>query len=284
MPINELLPWYLTLQLFALAGLPLAFAWLRRLPSRGYAAAKVLGLLLSGVLFWWGGILQVWNTTPGAALTAAAILLLVGLWKMRGHWAEVRPWWQTHRAFVITTEVLFLAAFLLWATVRATQPQIATTGGEKWMEIAFLNAVLRSPTMPPHDPWLSGYAISYYYLGYLLLAMLTQLSGLPGAIAFNLGNAAWFALAAVGAYGVLYDLRKTSRPGAALLAPLLLLLTGGWIFAASPPRQIPPSGSPPSNSIGGAPPAPSTITPPSAPPPTPSTKKSLTSSPPSASS
>ena len=226
MLMNELLPWYLTLQLFALAGLPLAFAWLRRLPSRGYAAAKVLGLLLSGVLFWWGGILQVWNNTPGAALTAAALLLLVGLWQMRGHWAEVRTWWKSQRAFVITTEMLFLAAFLLWAIVRASQPQLETAGGEKWMEIAFLNAVLRSPTMPPHDPWLSGYAISYYYLGYLLLGMLTQVAALPATVAFNLGNAAWFALAAVGAYGVVYDMLDGRRPGGALFAPLLLLVTG----------------------------------------------------------
>ncbi|MEA3397441.1 MAG: DUF2298 domain-containing protein, partial [Chloroflexota bacterium] len=128
--------------------------------------------------------------------------------------------------FVITTEMLFLAAFLLWAIVRASQPQLATAGGEKWMEIAFLNAVLRSPTMPPHDPWLSGYAISYYYLGYLLLGMLTRVAALPATVAFNLGNAAWFALAAVGAYGVVYDMLDGRRPGGALLAPLLLLVAG----------------------------------------------------------
>ncbi|MCD4738101.1 MAG: DUF2298 domain-containing protein [Anaerolineae bacterium] len=218
--------WYLTLQLFALAGLPLAFAWLRNLPSRGYAVAKSLGLLLSGLLFWWGNILHLWPNRPAAILTSVGLIFALGIWQMRGHWPALRAWWQTHRTFILLTEVLFALAYLGWAAVRATQPQIATAGGEKWMEIAFLNALLRSPAMPPHDPWLSGYAISYYYLGYLLLALPTQLSGLPSAIAFNLGNAAWFALAAVAAYGVLYDLRKTPRPGAALLAPLLLLLPG----------------------------------------------------------
>ena len=226
MKIQTLVVWYVTLQIFSLAGLPLAFAWLRTLPSRGYAAAKALGLLLSGVLLWWGGIAHVWHNTAGAALMAALIVLALGIWRLRGRWREIVPWWREHRAFVLATEALFLIAFVLWAAVRATQPQIATAGGEKWMEIAFLNALQRSPSMPPHDPWLSGFAISYYYLGYLLLSMLTTVSGIPATIAFTLGNAAWFALAAVAAYGIVYDLLDGRDPFGTLLAPVLLLLTG----------------------------------------------------------
>ncbi len=44
------------------------------------------------------------------------------------------------------------------------------------MELAFINAILRSPAFPPHDPWLSGYAISYYYFGYVLVAMIARLA------------------------------------------------------------------------------------------------------------
>ncbi|HOT92168.1 MAG TPA: DUF2298 domain-containing protein [Anaerolineae bacterium] len=226
MIIKQWLTWYVTMQVVALMGLPLAFAWLRRLPSRGYAVAKALGLLLTGVVFWWGGIMHLWENTMSAALMAAVLVFAVGLWAMRHRWAEVRPWWQTRRAFVLTTEALFLGAFALWTAVRASQPQLETAGGEKWMEIAFLNAVLRAPQVPPHDPWLSGYAISYYYLGYFLLGMLTRLAALPATVAFNLGCAGWFALAAAGAYGIVYDLldqRDALRP---LLAPLLLLFTG----------------------------------------------------------
>ena len=221
-----LLSWYLTLQFFSLAGLPLAFSWLRGLPSRGYAAAKALGLLLSGVLLWWGGTLHLWDTQGAAVFGAAGLLFLAGLWSMRAQWDEARAWWRAHRTFVLTAELLFAGAFLLWSAVRATQPQLETAGGEKWMEIAFLNAVLRSPTMPPHDPWLSGFAISYYYLGYLLLGMVTRAAAVPATVAFNLGNAAWFALAAVGAYGIVYDMAGGKHPRASLLAPLLLLVTG----------------------------------------------------------
>jgi YYY domain-containing protein len=224
--IGQFLTWYLTMQVFALVGLPLAFVWLRRLRSRGYAVAKALGLLLTGVVVWWGGILHLWENTMSAMLVAAGFVFGVGMWALWRHRAEVRPWLQEQGAFILTTEILFLAALLLWTVVRASQSQLETAGGEKWMEIAFLNAVLRSSQVPPHDPWLSGYAISYYYLGYFLLGTLTRLSALPSTVAFNLGCAGWFALAAVGAYGVVYDLLERRGVLRSLFAPLLLLLTG----------------------------------------------------------
>jgi len=224
--MRDVLVWYLVLQLLTLAGLPLSFAWLRRLPSRGFAVAKTLGVLLVGVVFWWGGIAQLWANTAAGAVVAALAVLGVGLWLMRNRWAELRPWWERNREFVLATEFLFALAFLLWVIVRALQPQLETAGGEKWMEIAFLNAVLRAPSMPPHDPWLSGYAISYYYLGYHLVGMITKLAAVPGAIAFNLGVASWFALTATGAYGVVYDLLGGEAPGRALFGPLLLVVTG----------------------------------------------------------
>ena len=224
--LKAMLFWYLAMQGLALVGLPWAFLWLRRLPSRGYALAKALGLLLVGFLLWWGGILHLWGVSLAAVLTSAALVFVGGLYLLRGEWSAWWRWWRGHRHFILTTELLFAAAFVLWTLVRATQPQIETAGGEKWMEIAFLNATLRSPAMPPHDPWLAGFAISYYYFGYLLMAVLTLLSGLVSTVAFNLANGGWFALAAVGAFGLLYDLLEGERLLAALWSPFLLLLTG----------------------------------------------------------
>ena len=224
--VGQFLTWYLAMQIFALAGLPLAFVWLRRLRSRGYALAKALGLLLTGVVVWWGGILHLWEDTTSAILVAAGLVFAVGVWALWSRRAEVRPWLREQGKFILTTEALFLGMLLLWTMVRASQPQLETAGGEKWMEIAFLNAILRSPQVPPPDPWLSGYAISYYYLGYFLLGMLTRLAALPATVAFNLGCAGWFALAAVGAYGIVYDLLERRGVLRSLFAPLLLLLTG----------------------------------------------------------
>ncbi len=218
--------WYVVLQAFALVGWPLAFAWLRHLPSRGFAVAKALGLLLTGVIFWWGGSLHLWHNTVGAIVFAGLLVLGIGLWSMRDRWREADRWWRDQWRFVLTTELLFLATFVIWALVRASQPMLQTAGGEKWMEIAFLNAMLRTPKMPPHDPWLSGFAISYYYLGYILMAILTRMAAIPASIAFNLSNAGWFALTTIGGYGLVYDLLGGRGLLRALLAPLLMLVTG----------------------------------------------------------
>ena len=80
------------------------------------------------------------------------------------------------------------------------------------MEFGFINGILRSRTFPPHDPWLSGYAISYYYFGYVIVAMLTRLSGLPSDVTFNLTGAMLFALT------VDRGLQPGLQPGAGLPA------------------------------------------------------------------
>jgi uncharacterized membrane protein len=160
----------------------------------------------------------------GAVLLMAGVCIVVGAGRRR----EIVAWVRVHWRSLLTMEVLFLLGFALWAFVRANNPEIEAT--EKPMELAFLNSILRSPTFPPRDPWLSGYGISYYYFGYVLLAFLARLTGTPASIAFNLGNAMWWALTALGTYSLLYNLlaRRDGQPRlvAALLGPLFVLITG----------------------------------------------------------
>ncbi len=105
------------------------------------------------------------------------------------------------------------------------------------MEVALINAIMHSPTFPPHDPWLSGYAISYYYFGYVMTAMLAELTSAPAAIAHNLMLSLVFALSAISAYGLVYDLllaywqakgedppNRGRASALALLGPFFLLI------------------------------------------------------------
>ncbi len=197
--------WYLLISLLGLLAFPLAYRLLPALADRGYAFSRALGWLLWGYLFWLLGSLGVLQNDAGGELLAGLLLAGVVFWSARrGGWREIAAWFRTQRRLVWTVELLFLIAFAAWAVVRAANPEI--TGTEKPMELAFINAILRSPTLPPFDPWLSGYAISYYYFGYVLVAMLAKLAGTSGGVAFNLGVSLVFALSAVGSYGLLYNL------------------------------------------------------------------------------
>jgi YYY domain-containing protein len=218
----NVLIWWILVEILGLAALPLTWRLLRNLPDRGYALSKPLGILVTSYLFW---LLVSFHLLSNTRVAIVFVVLLVALGStalyLRGRRADHQALEQGTRGFslrtddlflflrrnlvlVASTELVFSVAFCLWVLVRAYNPEISAT--EKPMEFAFLNAILRSEHFPPLDPWLSGFAISYYYFGYVMVAMLTRLSGVPSEVAFNLAIALLFALTASGAFSLTYNL------------------------------------------------------------------------------
>ena len=228
--------WYIIISLTGLAAFPLAYRLLPALSDRGYSLSRAFGLLLWGYLFWLMGSLHILHNDLGGQLFALSLVLLTSWLALRKITpGELKQWLITRRSLVITVEALFLLAFAALSLVRAANPEIF--GTEKPMELAFINAILRSPAFPPNDPWLSGYGISYYYFGYVLVAMLARMTAVPGSVAFNLGISLVFALTSTGAYGLVYNLlsarskeeppddeKHGSRSYYALLGPLFILM------------------------------------------------------------
>jgi YYY domain-containing protein len=211
--------WYLLITLVGWLTFPLAYQLFPALADRGFSLVRALGLLVWGYVFWLMASLGLIQNDGGGLLLAlillaaasGAVLLNKERRKAQGEWIRSKV------RLIVIVEVLFFLAFAAWAFVRASNPNIETSGGEKTMELAFINAILRSPTFPPHDPWLSGYAISYYYFGYVMTAMLAKATGTLGSLAHNLMSALIFALSFIGAYGILYNLLAVWR-GRQLLA------------------------------------------------------------------
>jgi YYY domain-containing protein len=232
------LRWYLIVQVFGFAALPLALRLFRHLPDRGYGVSKPLGLLLAGWAFWLLTTFGWTHNTAGGILVAVALLVAAGiavrLANQPTNQLTNHLTWRT----VLAVEAVFALTFVAWCVVRAHMPRIETAGGEKWMETAFLNAILRSATFPPHDPWLSGFAISYYYFGYVIMAMLARLAAVPSPIAFNLGIATLFSLTCTGAFSLVYNLivanaialgerlKQATALLGGLLGPLLVAVVG----------------------------------------------------------
>lgn len=202
--------WWVILQLIGLAAWPLAFRLLRFLPDRGYTAAKPLGLLLASYGLWLFGSLGLVSNSLGGIVFALAIVIAASAWTLsRDGIAALREWFNQHRAMVIVYEALFLVAMSGWAAYRATNPSISST--EKPMEFMFLNSILRSPAFPPQDAWLSGFGISYYYFGYVMMVVMTRLAGTEPGVAYNVSHGLWFAMIACGAFGAGYQVSNLKR-------------------------------------------------------------------------
>src|ERR1043166_746071 len=229
--------WYILIAIIGWLAFPLAYYLFPALAERGYAFSRALGLLVWAYVFWLFASLGLAQNDLGGLLLGLVILGGLSAWAYLRCRSELVEWLRENRRLIITTEGLFLLAFGAMAFVRSTNPEIFTAGGEKRMETAFINAILHSPTFPPHDPWLSGYAISYYYFGYVMAAMLAKFTSAPASVAHNLMLSLIFGLSAVGAYGLIYNLlivyrgsRAADQPVrvipavGALLGPLFLLV------------------------------------------------------------
>jgi YYY domain-containing protein len=235
MPIADLFAavrWWAAVTILGLAATPLVLQLLRWLPDRGYAFVKMAGVLLVSYLFWLLSSLGLLGNNHGGILLAMLLVLAASVWSYRRNNGEVREWLRANRRYVLVAELVFALAFFFWAWARAQNPAI--TGTEKPMEFAFLNAVGRSHTMPPLDPWLSGYAISYYYFGYVMTSLIARLALVAEPLAFNLGLAWLAAGTGLGAFGLVYNLvsatraKANERPalGLGILSAIALPLAG----------------------------------------------------------
>jgi YYY domain-containing protein len=205
--------WWLIIELLGLAALPIAFCSMRWLPDRGYSFSKVLGLLIASYLLWMGAMTGFLRNDPGGILfTILAVfgLSVLLLWKGT-NFHEFVDFMREKKRLILVIELLFALVFIAWVVLRAYAPEkVMSAGGEKFMEMAFLNGVLNSPRFPPLDVWLSGFGISYYYFGYIMMGLMTRITGATSGVGFELYDALLFALTIVGVFGIVYNLIANS--------------------------------------------------------------------------
>ena len=206
--------WLLAVYLISFAAMPLVFTVFRRLPDRGYAFAKLAGLVVVTYGTW---LLASGHVLPFTTWSVLLVLLaLAGLgvvvWRL-GAGTDIRAFVRQKRNLIIYYELLFLAAFAFMLFIRILNPDVWHTvyGGEKTMEVGFLNSALRSPWMPPADPFFSGGYVNYYYQGQFLIACLIKLVGVDPAIAYNLSFPLLFGLCFTAAASIVYNIVAWSR-------------------------------------------------------------------------
>ena len=235
--------WLMVIEGMSLLTLPIGFVLFRALPDRGFLFTKILGLLLVCLIVWLLASLH-WMAFSRASVTVAMVAVgAVSLAILVRRRDEIVDFVRRRWSILLVGEVLFLTAFLIFIALRMANPDLwhPFRGGEKPMDFAYLNAVLRSSYMPPYDPWFAGGYINYYYWGQFVVATLIHATGIAPATAFNLAVPTLFALTAGAAFALVYNmaeatLRRRSSQVSALpsrrglrWSPVLAGL-GGFLF------------------------------------------------------
>ena len=209
MGIFDIALWFLTLEAFSFAAFPIAFRAFSRMPDRGYAFSKPLGLLSVGFT---AGLIGMSHTIPVSnlsVLAALAIIVGISVLAVRRWRREIWTFLRNNLTVVLLTEALFVLVFASMTLFRAMVPDISTT--EQPMDLMFLSSTVASTYYPPIDAWFAGEQVSYYYLGYLLIGSVALLTNTVTPIAYTLGLATYAAIAAVAAFGLTFNLVRLSR-------------------------------------------------------------------------
>lgn len=202
--MSEALRWWFILLVAGGLQLPLCLALFRRLPDRGYSLSKPFGLLLLGFAFWFANSLRLLPNHAGAILFVLLLLAAVGALFAYRERDGMLAWGRANWRYIVAVEAVFALVFVTAAWLRSTVGNIQ--GTEQPMDLMFLNAVVEAEHFPPKDPWLSGHTVAYYYGGYLLIGLLSKLSGVVTSVGYNLGLATIASMAFVGAGGLVFNL------------------------------------------------------------------------------
>lgn len=202
--LGATLLWLLTVEMIGVLALPLTLRIFRHFPDRGWGVSKLIGWLVLAYPIWLLASLRLGQFTLPfllIALLAGAAAALTATYRWRN--------WYRHtlrgaRVGILASEGVFLLAGAFFLFLRLKNPDLWHTyqGGEKPMELAHLNGILRSVNFPPLDPWYADGYINYYYYGQYLVATLVKLTGIPIEVAFNLAMPTISALVAAATFSV----------------------------------------------------------------------------------
>ncbi|SHH15291.1 DUF2298 domain-containing protein [Halobaculum gomorrense] len=242
--------WLVALLALGAVGVPLAARLFPRSATRGVGFALPLSSLTLGLVAFWVG-----RTTFGPIALAVGLLVLLALAagslldsdSLRDRTVRLDDEALDRlpdRRVVAETAAVFAGAFLFVVLIRAFDPGVDPSAGEKFLDYGILKSLLRAGALPPEDMWFAGEPVRYYYGGHLLSALFTTLTATPARFGYNLALAGFFGMLVAAVYdlaGAVAASRGRSRRTAGLLAAFFVglaanLHTAGWVVL----RALPP--------------------------------------------
>ncbi len=204
--------WYLSVSILGWLVYPLLRLLMPGLHDHGYPLARTAGMLILAYLTWMAGSVNI----PFSRLTISIVILIIaalGAWLAYRQRDALRQEWREKRKYFLIVEGLVLAFFLVFLFIRLGNPDLwhPWKGGEKPMDFSYFNAMLKSTTFPPYDPWYAGGYMNYYYWGYVFVGVLVKWLGIVPSFAYNLILPTLFSMVSMGAFSIGYNLGHLRR-------------------------------------------------------------------------
>ena len=179
------LTWWEMLFLLGLVFMPVTSRMFRGFDDNGWMFSKVLAVAVCGYVQW---LLACLKISPFTGITCVILTvicclgsLLYGI-KCKNRLPDSLP--RKQAALVYQEELLYFLVFLFWTYLAGFHP--AAHGTEKYMDFGFMQAMMRSTTLPAQDMWYAGKPFNYYYGGQYLAVFLTKLTGTNVEVTYNL--------------------------------------------------------------------------------------------------
>lgn len=180
-----ILRWYLMLFLLGLITLPFSCYIFKDHGTGGFFQSKVLCLLGTSLLVWNLTYIKIFKFDTFFVI--AAMLLLAAACYVPSAFRDALAKKISERHFIeklTLEETVFAVMFVILCFFKGMLPDI--NGQEKFMDYGFIMSMLRNPSLPANDLWMSGYSINYYYFGQFIYALFIKISGIKPGIGYNL--------------------------------------------------------------------------------------------------
>ncbi len=200
--------WWCLIALMGWISFPILYSLFPGLPDRGYGVSRIFGMLVTSWAAWLLASIHWLDWSAWSGAVSLGGIALVSALILRSHGNEIRKWLRDNRSHVIFVESVLLVLFGVFLLIRLSNPDLwhPSYGGEKPMDFAYFNAILRSKTFPPFDPWFEGGTINYYYFGFVFVGLPIKMLGIPPSLGYNIILPTLFAITGMGAFSAAYNL------------------------------------------------------------------------------
>lgn len=197
--------WYLLALVLGITAMPLTAKLFSRFDDKGWVFSKVLAIGLCGFITWFLVAAKILKFTAVTCVVVTLICIVAALIccliEQKAGFSCI-PY--AHLDLVYLEEILFFVFFLLWTYCAGFHP--AAYGTEKFMDYGFMEAMMRSTTLPATDLWYSEGTINYYYGGQYFAVFLTKLTGSKVELTYNLMRTFVAGLAFVMPFSLVYQM------------------------------------------------------------------------------